>query len=90
MTLTKAFAAVSASALACAAAGAAVGWTIGTLAPDAYRRWFSDGPSDEFSPVQVGIGLGLAQGLGAGVLVGIVIVAIVAWHDVRIAEQDPR
>lgn len=50
----------------CAAAGAGIGWVLGTFAPGYYRTVFRCGDSPEFNPVQVGVGLGLTQGLGPG------------------------
>ncbi len=88
MTLTRAFASVAGSAVVCSAIGAGIGWSIGTHAPDLYRRWFDAGDAADFDPVQVGLGLGLVQGLVAGLVVGVVIVALVTWYDVTIARAD--
>lgn len=88
MTLAKAFITVSCSTVACAVVGAALGWCIGTLAPDAYRGWFAPDAPRDLSTAEFGLGLGLGQGLVAGMLVGVAIVAIVAWHDVASRRRD--
>jgi hypothetical protein len=83
MTVRRAFLIVAASAAVCAAAGAGIGWALGTFAPGYYRTVFRYGDSPDFDAVQVGVGLGLSPGVTAGLVVGCVVVLAVAWHDSR-------
>jgi hypothetical protein len=83
MTVLRGFLITIASGLGFAAAGAGLGFLLGTLAPDYYRTVFRIPPSVDISPAQAGLGLGLTQGLVAGLVVGLVIVVVVAWCSVR-------
>jgi hypothetical protein len=71
--------------IAFACVGAAIGATIGTLAPEYYRSVFRHGDSPNFNPLQVGIGLGATQGIASGAAISIVVLALLAWRDVRAA-----
>ncbi|MEZ6136336.1 MAG: hypothetical protein R3C53_15685 [Pirellulaceae bacterium] len=71
-----------------ACVGSAIGATIGTVAPGYYRSVFRGGQSPEFNPLQVGIGLGASQGLASGIVISIVVLALLAWRDVRSARSD--
>lgn len=82
MTLQKAFLTATGSALVCGLLGALLGWSIGTFAPDAYVGMLRL-PPESFSPVQFGIGVGLINGLFTGLGLAILLVGIMAWHDVR-------
>jgi hypothetical protein len=82
MTLQKAFLIALTSALVCGVLGALLGWAIGAFAPDAYVGMLRL-PPGSFSPVQFGVGVGLIQGVFTGLGLAIILVGIVAWHDVR-------
>lgn len=88
MTLTKAFTAVAVSAVVCAVVGATLGFVIGKFAPDAYRGMFAWGNAPDFSPIEFGVGVGLVQGLVAGLVIGVLLVGIVAWHDVKTRDRQ--
>lgn len=85
MTLTKALITVIVSAVVTALLGAAIGCLLGTFAPAYYQATFFFAALDDqnFDPVKVGIGLGITQGAAAGLAVGILLVAILAWYDLR-------
>ncbi|MFZ5830145.1 MAG: hypothetical protein ACOY3P_08655, partial [Planctomycetota bacterium] len=52
---------------------------------------FTNGHEPGFDPVSVGIGQGLTQGTVGGMLVGLVIVALLCWREVRFHQADePR
>ena len=62
-----------------------VGFSIGRFLPGAYRGMFA--PVDKnFSPIAVGVGLGLPQGIFFGAVIGVVVIGIVTWYEIRIAE----
>jgi hypothetical protein len=89
MTVRKALIAVFGCSLTCGIGGALIGYSIGRFLPGAYRSMFA--PAEPgFSPTAVGIGLGLPQGLFFGAVVGIAVVGIVTWYEVRIAEANRR
>src|SRR5262245_56915938 len=81
MTVLRGFVIVAISTVLCAIVGAAVGWTMGTIAPSYYRTTFRISPG--FDPVEFGFALGLTQGMVAGLVVGCVIVLAVAWYNSR-------
>ena len=66
-----------------ACVGSAIGAVIGTVAPGYYQSIFRDGHSSEFNPLQVGVGLGATQGVASGVAMSIVVLALLAWRDIR-------
>ena len=88
MTLIKAFVTIAASALVCGLAGCLVGYLIGSLAPDAYRIFLYRPHGPELSPVQFGVGQGLVQGLMIGAFIGVIVVGILVWREVRIAQTN--
>src|SRR5262245_4218468 len=81
MTVLRGFVIVAISTVLCAIVGAAVGWTMGTVAPSYYRTTFRISPG--FDPVEFGFALGLTQGMVAGLVVSCVIVLGVAWYNSR-------
>lgn len=68
-----------------ACVGSAIGATIAATAPEYYRSVFRGGHSPEFKLLQVGIGLGASQGLASGFAISIVVLALLAWRDIRSA-----
>lgn len=87
MTLQRASLFVGASTLLGGIAGASIGSFLGRTMPGYYRGVFVTGSDPAFDPVAVGFGQGLTQGLAGGAAVGICLVAIVAWHDVRVSTR---
>lgn len=85
MTVKTAFVTVFLWGIAFACVGAAIGATIGSFAPEYYRSVLRHGDSPNFSSLQVGIGLGATQGIASGVAISLVVVALLAWRDVRAA-----
>ena len=83
MSAQKALTIVFGAALVFALIGTLIGAALGTLCPDYYRTVFRSGDSPEFDPLQVGIGLGITQGIAAGTVIGIVILGVLAWAEVR-------
>jgi hypothetical protein len=69
-----------------AGVGAGIGWALGTCVPGYYRSVFPGGNDPRFDPVAVGVGQGLTQGAAGGVPVGLAVVAILAWRDVRLRQ----
>ena len=74
------------AALGGAFLGATVGGLLGVLAPTYYQSVFS-GPVD---PIPTGLGLGIAQGLILGGVVGLGIVGILTWREVKLREIESR
>lgn len=73
-------------AFLCGVVGCGVGFFIGTFAPDAYRFLLYQPGAPEYSTVQFGVGQGLIQGLMAGAVLGVAVVWILAWREVRLAQ----
>jgi hypothetical protein len=87
MTLVRAFVAVGACTLVCAAVGVGLGVALGHVAPGFYRATLVAGRYPDFDPVQVGIGFGLNAGVFSGIVIGLVVVAIVTYFELRTAER---
>lgn len=83
MTIRGALGVLLGAASLLGAVGTAVGYGLGRFNPGYYRAVFVHGKDTEFDPVAVGVGLGLTQGTAAGVLVGLALVALLCWRDVR-------
>lgn len=81
--VARSFLIIIGAALGFGAIGAALGLTLGRVAPAYYRGVFQGGDQPDFDPVQVGLGLGLSQGLICGVLAGIAVVLAAAWRAGR-------
>ncbi len=88
MTLKTALLTVLVWGIIFACFGSAIGAAIGSVAPGYYQSIFRNGHSPEFNPIQVGIGLGATQGVVSGVAVSIVVLALLAWRDIRSARPD--
>jgi hypothetical protein len=83
MSISRAVTTVVACSLIFSLLGGAAGYLLGKLMPGYYRGIFHGGASPYFDPVQVGLGPGVTQGLAGGAVIGLLIVALVAWHDAR-------
>lgn len=81
MTITKAILAVLICMIIGAIIGGSVGFLIGYFTPHALAIQFRLG--NDFNPVQVGVGIGIPQGLMLGSAVGVALVAIISWREVR-------
>jgi membrane protein YqaA with SNARE-associated domain len=88
MTITKAILTVVICMAIGALIGGSVGFLIGYFTPHALAMQFRLG--NNFDPVQVGVGVGIPQGLMLGAAVGVVLVAIMSWREVRMqARPNP-
>lgn len=83
MRIRRAVLFVGGGALIGALVGVSVGFVLGRFLPGYYRSIFVRGDDPQFDPVAIGVGLGLTQGLIGGACIGLLLVAILAWHDVR-------
>jgi hypothetical protein len=83
MAIGRAILTVAACSVLFSLLGGAAGYLLGTLIPGYYRGVFRAGDLRGFDPVQVGTGLGVSQGLMGGAVVGLILVALVAWHDAQ-------
>ncbi len=91
MTLSRAFVAVAGCVVVCTAGGIGLGVALGFFAPDFYRATLPRNPSANFNPIQIGLGFGLNAGVFSGIVIGLLIVAIVAYFEMRTAEANrPR
>lgn len=88
MTIRIAVATIVGCTLLIAAIGASVGYALGTLAPGYYRSVFRNGREPGFDPISVGVGEGLTQGTAGGVVVGLAVVALLCWREVRLGRVD--
>lgn len=87
MTMRRALIAVLLTTTAFALLGLAIGFGLGSLAPNFYRDTFEDGHSAEFDPVAMGVGLGVTQGAAGGAFIGLVLVCIRSWYETRASAQ---
>ena len=71
------------TAIGFGAAGTAIGFFLGTYAPDFYRQTAPIRDPETFDAVEMGIGLGLNIGLIWGLVIGILTVAILSWKETR-------
>ena len=90
MNVTKALATVVGTAVGFGAAGTAIGALLGKVAPGFFRQLLPLRDPVNFNPVELGIGLGLTNGLGWGVVVGVLLVAIIAWKETRVARKEAQ
>ncbi len=96
MRIRDALATIAASTALFAGIGGGIGWALGTFNPGYYRAVFRNGPEPWFDPVAVGVGQGIGQGVTGGAVVGVAVVALFLWRDVRLrrlkasaADSDP-
>jgi len=88
MNVNRALATVVGTGIGFGVAGSLIGALLGRIAPGFYRQMLPLRDPANFDPVEVGIGLGLTNGLGWGLVVGVLLVAIIAWKDTRLARKD--
>ena len=84
MTLTRALATIGVTTIVCTVTGAGVGAALGHWCPDYYSAVLRTRPGIELDPVQIGIGFGLNAGVFSGLVVGGLVVAIVAFFELRV------
>jgi hypothetical protein len=89
MTIRNAIGTVLLCTALIGATGTGIGYGLGKLSPGYYRAVFRSGREPGFDPVSVGIGLGLTQGTTGGVVVGLLIVALLCWREVRLQRANP-
>jgi len=68
--------------------GGVVGRALGVYSPSYYRSVFETGKDSQFDPVAVGTGLGASQGLILGALVGLGLVALLIWREIKLQNQQ--
>jgi hypothetical protein len=88
MTVLKALATVIGTALAFGLAGGTIGGLLGALTPSYFRQVFYVRDRAHFDATEMGIGLSVTQGLVWGLVIGLLIVAIIAWKETRIARAQ--
>jgi hypothetical protein len=60
------------------------------VAPGFFRQMLPLRDPASFNPQELGIGLGLTNGLGWGLAVGVLLVAIIAWKETRLARKEAQ
>lgn len=83
MTLKKALLIIVGLTAVSGALGCLGGFLLGTFNPGYYRGVFGAGDRPDFDPVAVGMGLGLSQWAAGGLAVGVVLVVVLTWYDLR-------
>ena len=83
MTWAKGILIVVATTAAGGLGGLAIGAALGAFVPGYYRLVFRSGNNPDFDPVAVGIGQGLTQGIASGVVIGLGVVAAIAWFKTK-------
>lgn len=90
MNVVKALATVVGTGVGFGVGGTAIGALLGHVAPSFFRQLLPLRDPATFNPVELGIGLGLTSGLGWGLAIGVLLVAIIAWKDTRLARKEAR
>ncbi len=90
MNVTKALTTVVGTAAGFGVAGTLIGMLLGKIAPGFFRQMLPLRDPGSFNPVELGIGLGLTNGLGWGVVVGVLLVAILAWRETRLVRKEAQ
>jgi multisubunit Na+/H+ antiporter MnhE subunit len=88
MNVVNALATVVGTGVGFGIAGTAIGAILGYVAPGFFRQMLPLRDPANLNPVEVGIGLGLTNGLGWGLAVGVLLVAILAWRETRLARKE--
>jgi hypothetical protein len=84
MTIRKAIATIICCAGLFAGIGAGAGFLLGRFNPQYYRGIIRVLRDADFNPVSFGVGQGFTQGLAGGALVGVALVAIFCWREIRL------
>ncbi len=90
MNVLKALATVAGTAISFGICGMGIGAFLGRLAPGFFRQMLPLRDPATFNPMELGIGLGLTNGLGWGLAIGVILVAILAWKETRLARKEAR
>ena len=90
MNVVKALATVVGTAVGFGVGGTAIGALLGHVAPGFFRQMLPLRDPANFNPVELGIGLGLTNGLGWGLAIGVLLVAIIAWKETRVARKEAQ
>jgi hypothetical protein len=83
MTILKALTLLFGTTITLGLIGSSIGYSLGRFNPGYYRTVFRNGAEPDFDPVAVGIGQGLTQGTVGGVAVGMALIALFTWRDIR-------
>jgi len=83
MTLKKALSVIIGMTVLSGALGCLGGYLLGKFNPGYYRAVFHGGERPDFDPIAVGVGLGLSQWAAAGAVLGVVLVLVLTWYDLR-------
>ena len=86
MNVFKALATVVGTAVGFGIAGTGIGAFLGNFTPAFFRNVLPFRDPETFDPMELGVGLGLVNGLIWGMVIGILIVAILSWKEVRLAQ----
>jgi hypothetical protein len=85
VTLTRAIVGVLVCMVIGAVIGGSVGFVIGFFTPQALELQFRLG--NKFNPVEIGVGIGIPQGLMLGAAVGVALVGILSWREVKMRSR---
>ena len=87
LTLKKALITVFGCSFGMGLIGSLLGLFIGKVAPTYYLHVFHVDRED-FNPVEMGLALGLIQGVIWGGVIGALVVAIMAWYQIRMRGRE--
>ncbi|MFO0985277.1 MAG: hypothetical protein U1E76_26695, partial [Planctomycetota bacterium] len=90
MNVVKALATVVGTAVGFGVVGIGIGAFLGKVTPSFLREMLPMRDPAAFDPLEMGIGLGLTNGLIWGLVVGILLVAILAWRETRLVRSQER
>ena len=83
MTTLKALVIIAVCTLFCTVLGASVGFGLGKFVPNYYRSVAVEGREATFDSIAFGVGQGTTQGVVGGIIVGLALVAILSWREIR-------
>jgi hypothetical protein len=83
MTIQRAFTAIAFSTVVCGVIGTVAGRLLGAYAPGYYRAVLTAGHRPDFDAVDVGTGFGLNVGIFSGIVIGLIVVAIITYFELR-------
>lgn len=88
MTIRNSIGTVAGCVLMGACFGGSLGFGLAIFAPGYYRTVFRNPNEPQFDPTDIGVGLGLIQGTALGTVVGLVLVTVLCWQEIRRSQSS--
>jgi hypothetical protein len=84
MTARRAITIVASCTILFGLIGTGVGLGLGNFVPNYYRSICIDGRQEGFDPIDFGVSMGLTKGAFGGALIGLVVVVLLCWREIRL------